>query len=329
MDTTFRKLERFLLKEMSMSHVYQPAMLLELLRSEGRASVDQIAKALLLLDASQVEYYQQITKNMVGRVLSKNRGLTERKGNEFQLKDFESLSAEEVIQLQSYCLQKIDEYIAKRGDAIWSHRRKSSGYVSGTARYEILKRAKFRCELCGVSADQKALEVDHILPRNRGGGDEIHNLQALCYSCNSSKRDKDDTDFRGVAQEYARRQEGCVFCELPSDRVVGENELAVAFLDAYPVTEGHTLVIPKRHVEDYFGLFQPELNAINALLAAQRHRLKEGDSSISAFNVGVNSGEAAGQTIFHCHVHLIPRRAGDVKEPRGGVRGVIPKKQSY
>ena len=115
MDNTFRKLERFLLKEMSMSHVYQPAMLLELLRSGGRASVDQIAKALLLLDASQVEYYGQITKNMVGRVLSKNRGLTERKGNEFQLKDFESLSAEEVSQLQSYCRQKIDEYVQKRG----------------------------------------------------------------------------------------------------------------------------------------------------------------------------------------------------------------------
>ena len=85
MDYTFRKLERFLLKEMSMSHVYQPAMLLELLRSGGRASVDQIAKALLLLDSSQVEYYGQITKNMVGRVLSNKRGITERKGNELEI----------------------------------------------------------------------------------------------------------------------------------------------------------------------------------------------------------------------------------------------------
>lgn len=250
MDNSFHILERFLLKEMSMSHVYQPVMLLELLQSGGRASVNQIAKALLLHDGSQVEYYEQITKNMVGRVLSKNRGLTERKGDKFQLKDFESLSVEEVSQLQSYCRHRIDEYIAKRGDAIWAHRKKSSGYVPGTARYEVLKRAKFRCELCGISADQKALEVDHILPRNKGGSDETYNLQALCYSCNASKRDKDDTDFRGVAVEYARRQDGCVFCELSIDRVVAENELAVAFLDAYPVTEGHTLIIPKRHVED-------------------------------------------------------------------------------
>ena len=88
MDNTFRKLERFLLKEMSMSHVYQPAMLLELLellRSGGRASVDQIAKALLLLDSSQVEYYGQITKNMVGRVLSNKRGITERKGDDLEI----------------------------------------------------------------------------------------------------------------------------------------------------------------------------------------------------------------------------------------------------
>lgn len=70
------------------------------------------------------------------------------------------------------CQSKIEEYVSKRGEAIWAHRRKSTGYVPSTARYEILKRAKFRCELCGVSADEKALEVDHILPRNRGSSDE-------------------------------------------------------------------------------------------------------------------------------------------------------------
>jgi 5-methylcytosine-specific restriction endonuclease McrA len=79
------------------------------------------------------------------------------------------------------CAEKIDQYVDKRGDRIWSHRRKSTGYISGTLRYEVLKRAKFRCELCGVSADEKALEVDHIIPRQIGGPDDISNLQALCY----------------------------------------------------------------------------------------------------------------------------------------------------
>lgn len=198
-----------------------------------------------------------------------------------------------------------------------------------TARYEVLKRAKLRCELCGVSADEKALEVDHIQPRNLGGNDELHNLQALCYSCNATKRDRDDTDFREVGLAYTHREDGCPFCELPSSRVVAENELALAFRDGFPVTEHHTLIIPKRHVADYFELFQPERNAMQALMEEQRAQILRLDASVRAFNVGVNAGADAGQTIFHCHMHLIPRRKGDVAEPRGGVRGVIPAKQKY
>lgn len=314
---------------MRMSHIYQPVMLLELLTSKGSASINQIAKALLSHDASQIEYYQQITKNMVGKVLTKNRQITEREGDGFRLKNFGTLTSDEISALAALCQAKIDEYVGKRGEAIWAHRRKSSGYVPGTARYEILKRAKFRCELCGISADEKALEVDHILPRNLGGSDEEHNLQALCYSCNATKRDRDDTDFRGMATAYASRSEGCAFCELPPQRIVAENELALAFRDGFPVTEHHTLIIPKRHVSDYFDLFQPERNAMQALMEQQRALVLQSDPSVTAFNVGINAGADAGQTIFHCHMHLIPRRKGDVEEPRGGVRGVIPAKQKY
>jgi diadenosine tetraphosphate (Ap4A) HIT family hydrolase/5-methylcytosine-specific restriction endonuclease McrA len=312
-----------------MSHIYQPVMLLELPTSKGAASVNQIAKALLSHDASQIEYYEQITKNMVGKVLTKNRQITEREADGFRLKSFETLNSDEVSALAALCQAKIDEYVGKRGEAIWAHRRKSSGYVPGTARYEILKRAKFRCELCGISADEKALEVDHILPRNLGGSDEEHNLQALCYSCNATKRDRDNTDFRGMATAYASRSEGCAFCELPPERIVAENELALAFRDGFPVTEHHTLIIPKRHVSDYFDLFQPERNAMQALMEQQRALVLQSDPSVTAFNVGINAGADAGQTIFHCHMHLIPRRKGDVEEPRGGVRGVIPAKQKY
>lgn len=266
---------------------------------------------------------------MVGKVLTKNRQITEREADGFRLKSFETLNSDEVSALAALCQTKIDEYVGKRGEAIWVHRRKSSGYVPGTARYEILKRAKFRCELCGISADEKALEVDHILPRNLGGSDEEHNLQALCYSCNATKRDRDDTDFRGMSAAYASRSEGCAFCELPPERIVAENELALAFRDGFPVTEHHTLIIPKRHVSDYFDLFQPERNAMQALMEQQRALILKSDPSVTAFNVGINAGADAGQTIFHCHMHLIPRRKGDVEEPRGGVRGVIPAKQKY
>ena len=95
--------------------------------------------------------------------------------------------------------------LVKRGNQIWSHRQKASGYISGTVQYEVLKRAKYRCELCGISAELKALDVDHILPRKHGGTDDSSNLQALCYTCNRSKRDRDDTDFRGIADSYKER----------------------------------------------------------------------------------------------------------------------------
>ena len=325
----FEQLRNFISSEMKMSQIYQPVMLIELLKSAGTATRYQIAKAILNHDRSQIEYYEHVTLNMVGRVLTDNRGITERSKREYFLKGFDNLTQEQIDELIKLCEQKIDEFKETRGDKIWSHRRKSSGYVSGTLRYDILKNAKFRCELCGISAEQKALEVDHIVPRKHGGSDEKSNLQALCYSCNAMKRDRDDTDFREVKDSYQARQNGCIFCELPSNRIVAENELAYAIRDAFPVTHLHTLIVPKRHVSDYFELYQPERNAVQQLLESQRIVLMHEDPLISGFNIGNNVGETAGQTVLHCHTHLIPRRIGDVKNPAGGIRGVIADKQKY
>lgn len=201
--------------------------------------------------------------------------------------------------------------------------------MSGTLKYEVLKRAQFRCELCGVSAEEKALEVDHIHPRNLGGTDDENNLQALCYSCNATKRDRDATDFRPWRDQYAARQANCPFCEIPPGRVIAQNDLAYAIRDGFPVTPLHTLVIPKRHVSDYFGLARPEANACHRLLEQLKAAIEQADPSVAGFNVGMNVGEAAGQTVFHCHLHLIPRRSGDCPRPRGGVRHVIPGKGDY
>ena len=121
----------------------------------------------------------------------------------------------------------------------------------------------------------------------------------------------------------------CLFCDIPPERVITENEHAYAIRDGFPVTEGHSLIIPKRHVEDYFGLTEDELLACDSLLRIIRKEALETDVSIEGFNIGMNSGLVAGQTIFHCHIHLIPRREGDVENPRGGVGHVIPGKGSY
>lgn len=325
---TYQELRDFLQSGMRMSHVYQPVMLLTLLEKSGSASVRDIAGSILVHDESQIEYYEQITKQMVGRVLTK-RGVVQKEGGRFDLPGFASLTPEEVSDLASLCRQKLELYKQRRGKGVWSHRKKSDGYVSGTLRYEVLKRAKFRCELCGVSAAVKALEVDHILPRNHGGTDDESNLQSLCYSCNAMKRDRDSTDFRQVAASYAHRVPACPFCTLSAERVVAQNELCVAVADKYPVTAGHHLVIPRRHVADYFELGRPELNAVHFLLEGLRKTLREGDPTVTGFNVGVNCGAVAGQTVHHCHVHLIPRRVGDVENPAGGVRHTIPGKGHY
>jgi ATP adenylyltransferase len=323
----------FITHKMRMSHIYQPVMLRELLLSGGEASVEQIAKALLTYDRSQVEYYGIRTKNMVGRVLTNNKIVEPIKDGSrtvgYRLIDPVNTKATDTEDLIAACNAKIAEYIDRRGGDIWQHRSNASGYVPGSMRYDVLKRARYRCELCGQSAEDIALHVDHIVPRNKGGQDDLSNFQALCVTCNTNKRDRDDTDFRAMADSYKDREKGCLFCEASPERVIAENELCYAIRDGFPVTDGHTLIIPKRHVADYFKLFQPELNAIQQILRSQREEICQTDSSVSGFNVGINSGASAGQTIFHCHVHLIPRRDGDVENPRGGVRGVIAAKQSY
>ena len=121
----------------------------------------------------------------------------------------------------------------------------------------------------------------------------------------------------------------CPFCSLSSDRLLKENGLACAISDSYPVTKGHALVIPKRHTENYFSLTKEELLACDELIKAVRNRIETEDLTVKGFNVGVNAGVAAGQTVFHCHIHLIPRRIGDVDEPRGGIRNLIPGKGNY
>jgi len=332
MTDPYLKLRKFLEEDMAMAHVYQPVMIRELLTRSGTASVRQIAQAILDRDPTQIEYFSEIVKNMVGRVLTKNRGITERQGEHYHLLGSEKLTPDECQALVLLCEQKIAEFEVKRGASVWEHRRRGHRPISGSIRYQVLSRAKFRCELCGTSAEEKSIEVDHIVPKSLGGKDDIANYQALCYSCNASKLNRDSTDHRKNKTLYDFRESGCLFCDLQAadrHRIVAENTLAMAIRDGFPVTKGHTLIVPKRHVPDYFTVTQAEANAINALVLEQRQRLQAEDASIEGFNIGMNCGEVAGQTQFHCHVHLIPRRQGDVANPRGGVRHVISGKGNY
>lgn len=120
----------------------------------------------------------------------------------------------------------------------------------------------------------------------------------------------------------------CIFCDLPKEKIIIENELAQAFYDEFPVSKGHILIVPKRHIANFFELEQKELNGINSLILECK-KIIDNKYSPVGYNIGVNVGEQAGQSVFHVHVHLIPRYKGDVANPKGGVRGVIPEKQNY
>ena len=121
----------------------------------------------------------------------------------------------------------------------------------------------------------------------------------------------------------------CLFCNSKISGIAHENELAYASYDTYPVSNLHCLIIPKRHLSDYFDLTNEELVACNDLIKVIKKDILEKDNTVRGFNIGTNAGKFSGQSIMHCHIHLIPRRQGDVVNPQGGVRSVIPKNQHY
>jgi len=120
----------------------------------------------------------------------------------------------------------------------------------------------------------------------------------------------------------------CVFCHLEESRQLFSNDLAIAIADGFPVSRGHTLIIPKRHIVSLFDATAEERMALWELVEQARQHLQS-KYSPDGFNIGINDGTAAGQTVMHLHIHLIPRYTGDVEDPRGGVRWIMPDKAKY
>jgi diadenosine tetraphosphate (Ap4A) HIT family hydrolase len=123
-------------------------------------------------------------------------------------------------------------------------------------------------------------------------------------------------------------QSACPFCTLSESRIILANHHALAIPDGFPISPGHTLIIPKRHIASFFEATREEQTAMLDLLAEMRQRLLE-ERNPDGFNIGINDGAAAGQTVMHLHIHLIPRYAGDTEDPRGGVRWIMPEKAPY
>ena len=238
------------------------------------------------------------------------------------------LSYVQRAQLKRACEQRLQEFIEKRNLALWDYRLLEFDPVPDDLRYQALKASGGRCALCGITKDERPLDVDHIIPRSRGGKHELANLQVLCAKCNRTKGNKDTTDFRSGPDPD--RDPTCAFCAgKVITQAVETHGTVFALQDRHPVTPGHHLVLPRRHAVDYFAMTDQECQDAQDLLRVLRNRLAEQDRTIQGFNVGMNCGESAGQTVPHAHIHLIPRRQGDTPKPRGGVRGVIPGKMGY
>jgi len=323
----YEELREFLTLKMRLNHIYQPLLIKTLIDVGGTATIRQLASVFLSQDESQIQYYEGRLKEHPMRVLTRH-GIITRQGDLVKL-NVEKLNFSQKAELKKICEEKLQSFGAEKGLAIWDYRALDINQVPDSLRYRVLLESKGRCALCGATKNERMLDVDHIVPRSLGGKTIYENLQILCAKCNRSKRNKDTTDLRQAPLQELKQ--GCIFCELQnsSGNVLIENQTCLATLDNYPVTEGHTLICPKRHVSNYFEMSELERKEANVLLWIRYKQLLESDNSISGYNVGANCGQSAGQTIEHCHIHLIPRRFGDTTNPQGGVRGVIPDKMHY
>jgi len=320
----FNQLKAFITTKMRMSHIYQPLLIQSLLESDNKATVRQLANMFLSKDESQIQYYEKRLKEMPIRVLKKH-GIIEISDDLVSLCT-EKLSFQERASLIRICQDKIQEYFEKRGIKIWDYRLLDDP-VPHSLRYNVLKRDGSRCALCGATEKDRMLDVDHIIPRSRSGKTVEENLQILCSKCNRTKGNKDDTDFRSSAADI---DPNCIFCgKLDRSKIVAKNGSVYAIKDGYPVTEGHLLIIPNRHTLNYFSMANTERQHAEELLRTLKNQIEKDDKSVTGFNIGVNTGESAGQTVMHAHIHLIPRRDGDVEDPTGGIRGVIQEMMKY
>lgn len=296
----FETLKQFVTEKMKMTEVYQPLVIRTLIENGGSASTRQLALAALPYDTSQIEYYEQIMKRWPKITLKKHDVISYQRGKFALNADVSLLSEYQKTELTSLCTQKIQEFLDAK--VTQQQKTKIPSHISGLVRYEVLKRAKGRCVLCGVTKEERALDVDHIVPRSLGGKTEFSNLQALCYVCNRSKRNLDDTDFRNSITP--NKNPDCRLCGSVQS-VAAQNIRAFALTEKENSPKENVIVVPKRHVGSFFDLNQPEVNDCYALLRQQRNYLSNEHTHLK-FEISVNEIQNDSHKNFHTYIRLIP-----------------------
>lgn len=187
----FEDLEEFITERMRMSHVYQPLLIRLLLEAGGKATVRQLARGFASEDAAQISYYEARIKQMPIPVLKRHGVVT--KDADVVALDIGRLSFEESVILQAECNRRIAAFLTERGQSAWTGMIEATP-VADSVRFDVLKRDR-RCQLCGAASADDVLEVDHIVPRSKGGSNDPSNLQVLCRTCNRGKSNRDDESF--------------------------------------------------------------------------------------------------------------------------------------
>ena len=276
----YDSLEHFIKKRMSMTHIYQPIMIRTLLESENcKAPKEAIARQFLGMDESQLNYYKAITGRWPHQVLKKHNIIRyNRRGEEYTLL-LDGATAEQKKRLIEICNLKLHEFVDK-DPAIRRLRELDKRSRSGSARYDVLAKSKGVCAACGARSTEARLHVDHIKPISIGGRDHIDNMQALCYKCNTQKRNRDDTGFMLWHKRLQFRKRGCLMCANEKHEL--ENDLSYCVLAG---SDESSAVVPKRHAESFMSLIPAEQNLCISLANRAMNHLKEQHKSIMGFDV--------------------------------------------
>lgn len=313
-------LKEFLTSKMKMSGLYQPVIIKHLILENGQAALESIAKELTTLDEEAVEDYVQKLKIHPKAVLKKH-GIAEIEKDSYRLLMELGDTKENLLKI---CNEKILSYMEQRG----LEPGRPGGW--GIKRIKLIEKYPY-CTLCGTKPSDGTigLDIDHIIPASKGGSDDESNLQVLCAKCNRAKGNHFVISAESTHLKHLNHDSSCIFCTLSAERIKFKDSYILVVEDGYPVSKGHSLIIPVRHIPSALELHDVETVQIFKKSREICESLQKEDPSILGFNLGFNVGRVAGQTIDHCHFHIIPRRSGDVEEPTGGIRNVIPGKGKY
>ena len=292
---------------MSMSHVYQPVLIRALIEAGGAATVRQLAQVFLAEDESQLQFYERRIQHMPIRVLLKH-GIIDRHDELIRL-NAAPLDFRQRARLKLLCEQRLQRFLERRGLALWDYRMLEIDPLPDNLRFQVLKEGGGRCALCGATKEERPLDVDHIIPRSRGGTNDRSNLQVLCSKCNRTKGNKDETDCRVLAPDA---DPACELCPPEQARLTVSEHGSVVAIRAVPATtRDHHVVLPKRHTSDFFSMTQRERLDADDLLRVLSAQVRERDHTVIGFRIGSTCGNRTGGAESHAQIHLVPRRADD------------------